>query len=339
MTLRHWLGGVLVWGVVTGTAASAAELTELNCGITSAMSTAGIFIAEEKGYFREAGIKCKMENVKGAGAKMVPFLATGQLHVAGGNVAAGLYNAIAAGIPIKIVADKGTVTPRHGYLALLVRKEHVDSGRYKTFKDLKGFTVALTADGVSQHVVLEKYLQSASLSLADIKIAHLAFPDMNVALANGAIDATIQVEPSVAAAVEAGIAVRVAGDDEIYPNQQSAVIMYSPVLVEKHPEAAKAWMVAYVRGLRDYNDAFEKGKNKEEIIQILMKWTPSKERSVYDKVKPVGLHPDGRLDETSLRSDAQWFVDKGFVKTLPNLDDVIDQSYNEHAVKVLGPYQ
>ena len=35
------------------------------------------------------------------------------------------------------------MTPKHGYLALIVRKQHVDSGRYKDLKDLKGMTVGV----------------------------------------------------------------------------------------------------------------------------------------------------------------------------------------------------
>ena len=39
-------------------------------------------------------------------------------------------------------------------------------------------------------------------------------------------------------------------------DQQVAVIMYGPSFVETAPEVARRWMVAYVRGLRAYDDAF-----------------------------------------------------------------------------------
>ena len=273
------------------------------------------------------------------GAKMVPFLATGQLFVGGGNVNAGMYNAIANDIPIKIVTDKGTVSPGHGYLALIVRKDHIDSGRYKSFKDLKGMRMAVTAKGVSQQIVTEMILKKVGLSLKDIELKYLGYSDINIALANKSIDASIQIEPLVAKAVEKKIAVRVAGDDEIYPNQQSAVIYYSPVFMDKYPEQAKGFMIAYVKGLRDYNDAFEKGKGKDAVIKILTKHTRIKDAAIYEKVAPVGLSPDGMVNVLSLKQDAQWYQKKGYVKKLPDVDKIVDLSYAKNAVKVLGPYK
>ena len=316
----------------------AKELQDVTIGITPAMSTAGLFIAYEKGYFKEQGINLVMKQIPRAGAQMIPFLATGQLMVGCGNLNAGLYSAIASDIPIQVVADKGTVTPDHGYLALMVRKEHISSGRYKNLSDLKGMTVALTARGVSQEIVMEKYLKKGGLELDDVRFVNLSWGDMNIALSNGAIDATIQVEPLIAKAVSKDIAVRVMGDDEVYPHQQSAVIMYSPVFMEKQPDLANAFMVAYVKGMRDYNDGFEKNIGKESIIQILMKHTKVKDRATYDLVANVGLHHDAMLNVKTMRDDAKWLFDKGYIKQQADMDKVANLSYVKHAIKVLGKY-
>jgi len=317
----------------------AKDLLEVPIGIAPTMSSVGVFIAKEKGYFAEQGIKPIINPFKASGAKMVPFLASGQLYVAGGNINAGMYNAVAHDIPIKIVADKGTVSPGHGYLALIVRKDHIESGRYKSYKDLKGMTMAVTAKGVSQEIVTEMYLQKVGLSLKDIKLLTLGYSDINIAMANKSIDASIQIEPFVAAAVKNDFAVRVAGDDEIYPNQQSAVIFMSPMFMEKHPKEAQGWVTAYVKGLRDYNDAYEKGKNKDDIIEILTKYTRIKDASVYEKAFPVGLHPEGDLNVTSLKNDAKWFYKRGYVKKLPDIDNIVDLSLVRKAREILGPYK
>ncbi len=319
-------------------AATASELLKVPIGISPVMSSAAMFIAKERGYFRDEGIDAVINPFKASGAKMVPFLATGQLFVAGGNVNAGMYNAIAQDIPIKIVSDKGTVTPGHGYLALIVRKDHVDSGRYKSFKDLKGMTLAVTAKGVSQQIVIEQYLHKAGLMFDDIKLVTLGYSDMNIALANKSIDATVQIEPFVAAAVKNNFAVRVAGDDEVYPNQQSAVIYYSPVFMKKYPKQAQGFMNAYVRGLRDYNDAFEHGKGKAAIIDVLIKSTRIKDPKIYQAVIPVGLNPDGLVNVQSLMNDAQWYFQHSYLKAIPNINAIVDLSYARNAVKKLGRY-
>lgn len=331
-----WLGLVLA---LFGAAPAPAEPLEVPVGISPVMSSAALFIAEERGYFREEGLAVVINPFKASGAKMVPFLATGQLFVGGGNINAGMYNAIAQDIPIRIVSDKGTVSPGHGYLALIVRKDHVDSGRYKGFADLKGMTLAVTAKGVSQEIATERYLQKVGLSLDDVKLVTLAYADMNIALANGGIDATVQIEPFVASAVANDIAVRVAGDDTVYPNQQSAAIFYSPVFMEKHPKAAQGFMNAYVRGLRDYNDAFEKGVGRDAVIAILTKYTRIRDPEVYRAVVPVGLSPDGLVNVQSLKDDARWYHQRGYLKALPDIDTIVDLSYARQAAQTLGPWR
>lgn len=313
-------------------------LLDVPIGISPVMSSAAMFIAKERGYFEEQGINAIINPFKASGAKMVPFFATGQLFVGGGNISAGMYNAISHDIPIKIVSDKGTVSPGHGYLALIVRKDHIESGRYKSFKDLKNMTMAVTAKGVSQEIVTEMYLKKAGLSLKNIKLRHLAYSDINISLANKSIDASVQIEPFVAAAVENGFAVRVAGNDEIYPHQQSAAIFYSPVFMEKYPDQAKSFMIAYVKGLRDYNDAFEKNIGKDAVIDILTKHTRIKNKKIYYNVVPVGLNPDGLVNTTSLKNDADWYFNQGYLKEKVDMDSVVDLSYAKHAVNVLGPY-
>jgi NitT/TauT family transport system substrate-binding protein len=344
MTLAKWCFwqfSVLTVALAAAVANAAQDppLTDVRIGVSPVMSSAAVFIAVEQGYLRKQGINPVLEPFKASGAKMVPFLATGQLDVGGGNINAGLYNAIANDIPVKIVADKGTVTPGHGYLALLVRKDLVDSGRYKSYADLKGMTMAVTAKGVSQEIVTERYLQQAGLSLQAINLVTLAYQDMNIAFANKSLDAAVQIEPFVATAVAQDLAVRIIGDDAIYPNQQSAVMIYAPQFMEKYPDLAKGFMVAYVQGLRDYNDAFEKGKGRDRVVEILSKYNAIGDKTVFDDVVPVGLHPDGMVDLTSLKSDAQWFVDRGYLQGMPDMDEIVDMRFVEHAKQVLGPYQ
>jgi len=308
-------------------------------GISPTLSSAGVFVAKEKGYFREQGIDAVINPFKASGAKMVPYLANGQLLVAGGNINAGMYNAITQDIPIKIVADKGTVSKGHGYLALLVRKDHIKSGRYKSYSDLKGMRMAVTAKGVSQEIVTERYLEKGGLGLSDIRLVTLGYSDMNIALANKSIDATIQIEPFVAAAVAKGYAKRVAGDDEVYPDQQSSVIFMSPEFIRKHPAKAQGFVTAYVKGVRDYDRAMNKNIDRPGMIRILKKYIHVKNAKVFSKVVPVGLNPDGLVNMDSLRADAQWFYDKGYIRELPNLDKIVDMSYAEKAKKILGEYR
>src|SRR3954447_21652459 len=71
---------------------------------------AGLYIAEQKGYFDEQGIDVDWVDFVTAGDTIAP-LGTGQLEVGVGAVGAGLFNAFLRGIDIRLVADKAATSP------------------------------------------------------------------------------------------------------------------------------------------------------------------------------------------------------------------------------------
>src|SRR6059058_5241281 len=235
-------------------AASAAEAVNVRVGIVNASSDVGFFIADKKGYFKQEGISVSFTEFD-SGARMVAPLGTGQLDVGAGSVSAGLYNAVARGIDIKIVADKGSTPPGYGFQPLLVRKDLVDSGRYKSLKDLKGMKIAGSAPGSASTSTLNEALKQGGLKYADVERVFMGFPQHVVALQNKAVDAAMTTEPSATRAVQSGAAVRVMGDDQIYPNHQLAVVLYGGDFAKRRPEVARRFMRAYLKGVRDYNNA------------------------------------------------------------------------------------
>jgi NitT/TauT family transport system substrate-binding protein len=99
-------------------------------------------------------------------------------------------------------------------------------------------------------------------------------------------------------------------------------------------------MVAYLRALRDYNDAFFKNDpaSRELAVEAFIKYTPLKDRAVYDRTVYVGLDPNGRVSLASLEKDQEYFVTSGQQPQRIKLAEVLDSSYAEMAVGVLGPY-
>ena len=322
--------------------AMAAELTKVKIGIVNASSDIAFFIADKKGYFREEGIEAEFVPFD-SGAKMVAPLGAGQLDVAGGSVSAGLYNAVARGIGIKVVADKGSTPPGYGYQPLLVRKDLVESGKYKSLADLKGMKVAGSATGSASTSTMNEALKKAGLKPSDVERVFLSFPQHIIALENKAVDAALTTEPSATEAVRRGAAVRIMGDDEIYPNHQLAVVLYSAEFIGEQPDAAKAFMRAYIHALRDYNDALANGKlagpAADEVISILTEYTPIKDASVYRAIVPQGIDPDGKLNTASLENDLKYFQSEGLVPASATVAQILDASFADAAVKELGPYQ
>ena len=343
MAFKHASAWILAFvGLLVAPAPFAADLVNVRVGIVNASSDVGFFIADKKGYFREEGISVSFTEFD-SGARMVAPLGTGQLDVGAGSVSAGLYNAVARGIDIKIVADKGSTPPGYGFQPLLVRKDLVDSGRYKTLKDLKGMKIAGSAPGSASTSTLNEALKKAGLKYGDVDRVFLSFPQHVIALQNRAVDAAMTTEPSATKAVETGAAIRVMGDDEIYPNHQLSVVLYAGSFIKEKPEVARKFMRAYLRAVRDYNDALKNGKlagpKADDVIAILTEYTKVKDPAVYLAITPQGCNPDGHVHVPSLKNDLQFFLQEAQIQGKVTVEQVLDMSFADAAVKDLGPYR
>ena len=148
-------------------------------------------------------------------------------------------------------------------------------------------------------------------------------------------------QPSLA--MRNGDAVLIKSDDEILPNHQIAVLLYSEDFALRQADAAKRFMRAYIRAVRFYNDALENGRlegpTSDDVIAILSEATPIKSRDIYKLITPTGMNPDGRVNKASLAYDLAFYTEQGLVKGSVNLDDVVDRSFVEAALKELGPYR
>jgi NitT/TauT family transport system substrate-binding protein len=314
----------------------------ITVGTTNAASDAPIFIADRKGFFRAEGLDVKVEAFRSA-SDMVVLLGVDQIEIGAGSASAGLYNAFARGIRIKIVADKASSPPGYGATKILVRRDHVESGRYRDIKDLRGMRFAMNAPGVSNTSTLNMLLKSVGLRYGDVETINLPFPDHVVALKNKSVDAAASVEPAPTIAIRNGDAVLVRSDDEIVPYHQIAALLYAENFALRRADAARRFMRAYVRAVRFYNGALKGGRldgpNADEVIAILSEVTPIKSRDIYKAITPTGMNPDGRVNRASLAEDLSFYAEQGLIKGRVDLDAVIDNSFVDAVLKDLGPYR
>jgi NitT/TauT family transport system substrate-binding protein len=330
---------ILLAAVAASSAASAEELVRI--GINGVISDAPFFIATEKGYFAEQGIKPEFIPFD-AGPKMIAPLGAGQLDVAGGAASAGLFNAAARGIAIRIVADRGSRVPGYDYMPVLISKQLIDSGKVKGVGDLKGLKVAEAGEGGSQGSTLNEALKHAGLAYKDVEHVYMGYPQHVAALANGAIAASVTTEPSVTRAVETGVAIRFS-PESAYPSQQVAVLLYGGDFIKKRPEIAQKFMIAFLKGARVYNDALKgghlAGPAASEVIDILIKNTNIKDKALWAAIVPSGINPDGRPNVDSLKKDLAFYKEQKYLQVGADLESVLDLNFVEKAVQQLGPYK
>ncbi len=295
-------------------------------------SGAGFYIAKEKGYFAALGIEADIRPFESS-KDMLPAIAIDEVQVAGGITSAALFNAVARGLNIKIIADKGTNIPGRSYYNLVVRKDL--AGVTRDYPDLKGRRIGVFSVGSLNEYTVEQALRRGGLSVKDVELVPLGPPDISVALARRAIEMGMHIEPLITMGVKEGFFERWKDTTEFLPDGQIAVVLASPNFVANR-ELARRFMVAYLQALRDYNDAFLKGRNKQEIIDILAKYTDLKDRSLWHEVYVTGLNPNGYVNVANLEDQLRWYQERGMVRGQVDLSRALDMSLVEFALQYLG---
>jgi NitT/TauT family transport system substrate-binding protein len=323
-------------------ACSALAQDRVKVGLVGNASDAPILIAQARGYFREAGIEID-STVFDSAAKQIAPLATGDLDVGGGATSAGLFNAAARKIDLRIVGDRSRMAPGYSFMTLMIRKDLIDSGKFKSYADLKGLKIALAAPAISPSTMLNAAAEKGGLTFDDVEKVYLGYPLQVGAFASKAVDGSIMVEPFATAIVRAGEGVRFSTTEDFIPNAQIALLYYGEKFASGKTDIGKRFMKAYVRAARDYNDAIVDGKfgddkNARDIVEIVSKGLNMKEADIKEAFVQA-LDPDARPNVDALRRDIAFFRKSGSLTAEPDLGKLIDTSFVDAAVKELGPYK
>jgi ABC-type nitrate/sulfonate/bicarbonate transport system substrate-binding protein len=331
-------------GAQAATAAPPESPIPLKVATQRLASDVGLYVAQDRGYFTEQALEVEFIEITTGGGS-IPPLSAGQLDVGVGSNSPGLWNAIARGIDIKLVATKGSTGtdpdgPFSGSQALVLGAEVAASGAVQDYRDLRGKAVALPDRGATLEIALTRALQRGGLTIDDVEIKLMPYPDMLAALANRSVDAAMELEPFITQGAARGILVRWKVGAELYPGQQAASVVYGPTMMRMGGNAGNRFMVAYTRGLRDYNDAFgPKQLNRADLIAILARNTTVKDPELYERMGRGFFNPDCYLNLDPIAADLQWYVANGHVPQPPDMAQAVDHSYCDYAVQQLGRYQ
>ncbi len=329
---------ILATGFSVSSDSASQPLKVIKVGCSPVLSSIGIYLAAEEGYFRDAGLNVEITDFAGSGAPMTLLLENRQLDVGAGNLTAALFEAIGEGKKLRLVADKGHLDAQHDYIQLLVRTDLIKNGRYKHLQDLKGLKFGLTTlEGVSQHVLFDRFLHQVGLSDKQVEFVKLTYPEINAALKSGAIDGAVQIEPYLTQALIEGFAQSVATGDSVYPQQQSAAVIYGPSLLERTEQGVQ-FMTAYLKGVRLYIKSQTDDKLKHEIAERLKRQFPLSE-NVWNKMIPIGIAADGHLELASIDSDLNWYVKNGKMKKVVAAKDIVEPQFATTAASRLDADQ
>lgn len=331
----------MTWAAATAlalaslTPAGAQQPAKVKMAIVPSVPSASTYIALDKGYFRDAGLEVTIETINTLG-KAVPFLATNQVQVAQGGINAGTFNSVAQGLPIVLTLEGGS-TPL--YHEVLIRPGL--AGKIKKPADLKGHTVAVNSNGSVLMYELNAVLKAGGLTTKDITLKYISFPQMGAALANGALDAAVEVAPFTDRIKAQKIAVPFVDPEKYVTPLPLTNVGYvaSGDWLKKDHDVAKRLFLALAKAGRDYCQAYHHGPNRQEVIDILMKHGVVKDAKLLDKMGWQARTPNGRFNLASLQSIQDFFKAQGVIEKEAPIDKMVDFEFSDNAAKTLGPFK
>jgi len=317
-----------------------AQETKVKVGLLMINADAGVFLALEKGYFREQGLAVELNYFSSSGGSQMAALTTGELDVGSGSISPGIYNAVAGGVNMKAVASKSRVGPR-GSAKFMIRRSLLDAGKPIFLKDIKGKVIALNSVGGSSRLYLDGLLKKAGLRETDVVVRVMPFSDTVVALSQSLVDVAFVVQPFVTVVEEKGIAIGIADLWELFPGHMSNVLFYSDVLIRNRPAVAEKFMVAFLRGQRYFYDVVVKKKEPlDSLVDTVAKYSRAGDRKLLTLALGVTeLSPNGEMDLKEIHDDQEWYFQKGLIKNKIDVNRMVDLRLVQSAVQALGVYR
>ena len=315
-------------------APATAQETTIRIGAARSVSNGAELIAIEKGYFREVGIKVEIDDIDTA-ANTIALLATNRLQIIAGGISAGYFNALEKDLPITIIADRVSTPIGHN---LMLRPDLAD--KVKTLAQLKGKVIASNGAGSVSTYEVGKMLETAGVAISDVDVKIFPFTQMPVAFANKAIDAAIVIPPFVYQFRDQNLAVDFAEPDALVkPSPMTiAVIMVNTDWAKKNTDLLRNYYTAYLRGVRDYCNAYHGAPIKEEIIAALIRHGSERRPELLHKYPWPARSPNGRINTASMLDMQDWFIKNGYSRAKFPAERLVDASYADFAVQKLGPF-
>jgi NitT/TauT family transport system substrate-binding protein len=322
----------LVFLVVTALGGqAAAQAPTVKIGYIPSDSFAVLYLMADR-YLTPAGINVQLVRLPG-GAEITTQVATGQLQVGGAGMGAAGFNAVAAKLPIEFIA------PLHfGYLEdyFTVRKAAWGS-QIKRIADLKGRPVALNTRGAAVEWMLDQVLRRDGLTIKDVQVKIMPFPDMVPALESGAVDAAILTEPFPTLAEEKGVAVRPLTRPAGAKAVPITAAFWNAEWAKANADLAQKVMVGYLRAARDLAADGGKGWGDDRNVDVIVKYTSAK-KEVIKKARPHWIDANLEVDTSTLDSMQKLNADLGYLKYTEFLsaDKIFTLTYRDRALRELG---
>lgn len=325
---RAALAGLMVFSACA--VARAEEPLKAKVGVLRLQSSAPVFIAQDKGYFREVGLDVELKFFDAA-QPIAVATTSGDVDFGITAFTAGLYNLAGKGT-LKVIGGMSREKagyPLIGYFAS--NKAYADG--LKTPKDLAGKRVAVTQVGSSFHYSLGLLADKYGFKLSDVKIVPLqSLSNAAAALKGETVDAALLPVSTARKLMDDGGAKLLGWVGDETPWQLGAVFASPKTLGNK--ALVTRLLTALARADREYHDVIlstvKDGKaaindKTRPLLEIIAKYTNLSVEQVVGNCAYVDA--DGKLDVKNVDNQIKWLQAQGFVDKGFDANAIIDKDF------------
>src|SRR3954447_25533932 len=310
--------------------ARAEDALKARIGVLRLSSSAPVFIAQDKGYFRDAGLDVELKFFDAA-QPIAVATTSGDIDFGVTAFTAGLYNLAGKGV-LKVIGGMSREKagyPLIGYFA----SNNAYAAGLKTPKDLAGKRVAMTQVGSSFHYSLGLLADKYGFKLADVKIVPLqSLSNAAAALKGETVDAALLPISTARKLMDDGGAKFLGWVGDETPWQLGAVFASPKTLTNK--VLVTKLLAVLARAERGYHDvilaAVADGKapinaRTKPLLEIIAKYTILPVEQVVGNC--AYIDPDGKLDVRNVGNQIAWLQEQGFVDKGFGADAIIATEY------------
>lgn len=292
------------------TTSALGQLKTLKVGFIPITDYLPVYVAIEKGFFAEQGLKAELVPMAG-GAAILPAVAGGSLDL---GVAAthSLVLARAQGFDFKVVADGSYIAPK--IVALVA---HKDAG-IRSYKDLEGKKVAINTLKAVGHIFIKEMMERQGGDIKKVHFVEIPFPRMIGPLLNREVDAAHAAEPFVSVMLAEPALMNVGDHFEmVNPGGVLSHIVSTEAWIKKNSDLAARFARSVGKGV-DYVYA-----NMAEARQIIPKYT-GLEGDVAQKIALTGYKKC--LDLKNLQWTVEFMLKHGLIEKSLKSEEMVHET-------------
>ncbi|MGB8486121.1 MAG: hypothetical protein WCD67_07630, partial [Xanthobacteraceae bacterium] len=128
-------------------------------------------------------------------------------------------------------------------------------------------------------------------------------------------------------------------DDYVRPAPtELSVNMINTDWAKQNLDLVRRYYLAYMRGVRDYCQAYHGGSNRKEMIDLLVRSGAERRPEMLNDYIWPARDPLGRVNVASVLDIAGWYVKNKFTSAVPATARLADLSYIDYVNSKLGPF-